>query len=254
MGSFANSLFTILLGWLQGAVSAVWNAFTTENGNSFFTWIGKNWLLIAGVLCLTGLAADLCVYLFRWKPYKVWKSFFRRERENEEPEQEEEISFRPAAERTEPALRTERRFRHEPEPREEEPAEPDFSQWELREEEPVQPVRPAEKPAEEPEFVTNAGYVVPADSPYRRPEAREYTRPANEPVYRPGPATDEGRNEDTPPAAGKRRRRISVSDLFADPEEEIQQFDAPQQLFDSSKAYHKPVYPRGWNKSEDDGE
>lgn len=77
MGSFANSLFTILLGWLQGAVSAVWNAFTTENGNSFFTWIGKNWLLIAGVLCLTGLAADFCVYLFRWKPYKVWKSFFK---------------------------------------------------------------------------------------------------------------------------------------------------------------------------------
>ena len=114
MGSFANSLFTILLGWLQGAVSAVWNAFTTENGNSFFTWIGKNWLLIAGVLCLTGLAADLCVYLFRWKPYKVWKSFFRRERENEEPEQEEELSFRPAAERTEPVPRTERRFRHEP--------------------------------------------------------------------------------------------------------------------------------------------
>lgn len=249
MGSFANSLFTILLGWLQGAVSAVWSAFTTENGNAFFTWIGKNWLLIAGVLCAAGLAADLCVYLFRWKPYKVWKSFFSRERENEEPE--EEVSFRPAEERNEPAPRTERRFRPEPEPEEEEPDEPDYSRWEPQEEETVQQ---QERPAEEPGFVTNAGYVVPADSPYRRPETRNYARPEPEPVYRSAPVTDEGRKEETQAAAGKRRRRISVSDLFADPEEEIQQFDAPQQLFDSSKAYHKPVYPRGWNKSEDGGE
>ena len=34
----------------------------------------------------------------------------------------------------------------------------------------------------------------------------------------------------------------------------VVKFVIPQQLFDSSKAYHKPVYPRGWNKSEDDGE
>ena len=78
MGSFANSLFKIMLGWLQTAVSAVWSAFTSENGSSVFNWIGKHWILLAGILCAVGLVTDLCVYIFRWKPYKVWKSFFSK--------------------------------------------------------------------------------------------------------------------------------------------------------------------------------
>ena len=61
MGSFANTLFTILLGWLQGAVSAVWSAFTSEKGNGFLTWIGDHWILLAGILCIIGLVADLGV-------------------------------------------------------------------------------------------------------------------------------------------------------------------------------------------------
>ena len=76
MGSFANSLFKIMLGWLQAVVSAVWSAFTSENGSSIFNWIGRHWILLAGILCVIGLVTDLCVYIFRWKPYKVWKSFF----------------------------------------------------------------------------------------------------------------------------------------------------------------------------------
>ena len=76
MGSFANTLFRGMLGWLQGIVSAVWSAFTSEKGSSFFTWIGKYWILIAGLLCIIGLVSVLGVYIVRWKPYKVWKSFF----------------------------------------------------------------------------------------------------------------------------------------------------------------------------------
>ena len=70
-----------MLGWLQGIVSAVWSAFTSEKGGSFFTWIGKYWILIAGLLCIIGLVSDLGVYIVRWKPYKVWKSFFSRKKE-----------------------------------------------------------------------------------------------------------------------------------------------------------------------------
>ena len=83
MGSFANTLFRGMLGWLQGIVSAVWSAFTSEKGGSFFTWIGKYWILIAGLLCIIGLVSDLGVYIVRWKPYKVWKSFFSRKKEEE---------------------------------------------------------------------------------------------------------------------------------------------------------------------------
>ena len=33
--------------------------------------------------------------------------------------------------------------------------------------------------------------------------------------------------------------------------EELREIDAPQDLFDRKKAYHEPVYPRNWKKSED---
>ena len=65
MGSFANALFTMLLGWMQGAVSTVWNAFTTDNSNSFLFWVGRHWLIIAGFLCVFGLTLDLIVFLLR---------------------------------------------------------------------------------------------------------------------------------------------------------------------------------------------
>ena len=40
-------------------------------------------LLIA--LCVLGVALDLLVYLLRWKPYRVWNSFFRRRTEKAMP-------------------------------------------------------------------------------------------------------------------------------------------------------------------------
>ena len=169
MGSFANSLFKMMLGWLQAAVSAVWSAFTSENGSSVFNWIGRHWILLAGILCVIGLVTDLCVYIFRWKPYKVWKSFFtgsrntdfRQPNANPKPtgSQKEKTGDigqinRPAAE---PAVRI----------RQDIPAESDFSRWETSDAEDTNDeiVQPEEKPA----TITNAGYIVPADSPYRRP-------------------------------------------------------------------------------------
>ena len=180
MGSFANSLFTVLLGWLQGAVSAVWNAFTSEKGNSFLNWIGNNWILIAVVLCITGLAADLCVYLLRWKPMRVWKSFLTRDREEEEPmERRRTPAVQPKAyRRTFPQQPEEADTRPEPAKASE---DPDLSQWE-EEAKPAQPER-TEKPA----TVTGAGYVVPQDSPYRRPAAEirnAAPEPEKESTYR----------------------------------------------------------------------
>lgn len=312
MGSFANTLFTILLGWLQGAVSAVWSAFTSEKGNGFLTWIGDHWILLAGILCIIGLAADLGVYLMRWKPLKVWKSFLFR---NRDEEGEPEVRRKPA-----PAPKAyQRTFSHPaeetvPEPaaekRQERYEAPDLSQWE---EEPS-----AEQPEiqEQPAMVTGAGYVVPADSPYRRPAVkhepvrqepaqtdRGFQRGNGAPAARrpraEGPETHGDRSgepaesirrspavsaeiarnripakDDRPSESGisrqeepfrntaaeqtepiqarpKRRRRLNVSDLFNNPEEELQEFDAPQDIIDRHKAYREPVYPRGWKQNGD---
>ena len=141
----------------------------TEDGSSVFNWIGRHWILLAGILCVIGLVTDLCVYIFRWKPYKVWKSFFtgsrntdfRQPNANPKPtgSQKEKTGDigqinRPAAE---PAVRI----------RQDIPAESDFSRWETSDAEDTNDeiVQPEEKPA----TITNAGYIVPADSPYRRP-------------------------------------------------------------------------------------
>ncbi len=250
MGSFANALFKFMLGWLQGAVSAVWSAFTSENGTSFLLWIGRNWILVAGVLCVTGLLADLCVYLFRWKPYKVWKSFFnsrKGDKEELEPEEETPVSERP--EQTEKQYEPRRKPVYQSPGREARvrPEEPDLSYWK---EEPAV-TEPSESDADtEPATVTKSGYIVPANSPYRRPSQTDEIKPAADPEPVSPPEEKPTGSSVTP----IRHRRIRVSELFSNPDEEIHEFDAPQHVIDVRRAYREPVYPRGWKKDEDEDE
>ena len=78
MGSFLNTVFSILLGWIKGLVSMIWSAFNGQEGESILQFIGKNWIVITAIICGVGLIADFLVYLFRWEPYKVWKTFWRK--------------------------------------------------------------------------------------------------------------------------------------------------------------------------------
>lgn len=78
MGSFASSLFSVMLSWIRGAVSYGWQAVSTEQGGSLIQWLAQHWLSLAIILCLIGMVTDTVVHLFRWQPYKVWASFFRR--------------------------------------------------------------------------------------------------------------------------------------------------------------------------------
>ncbi len=250
MGSFANSLFKIMLGWLQTAVSSVWSAFTSENGSSLFNWLGQHWILTAAVLCCAGLAADLCVYLLRWKPYKVWKSFWTRKRVSVEESHDGDGAPRTPvygqyrAERKEDSRFSVQKIRTNDDIHQ----DPDLSKWENDSEEYEQK---QEDLYEEPATVTNAGYVVPADSPYRRPVKAESVETNLETLQdtEPAPAFSDPK-EDMKPAVPRRRRKLNVSELFSNPEEELQQCDAPQHVIDSRKAYRNPVYPRGWEKDE----
>ena len=78
MGSFANSMFSVLLGWVRGAVNWLWGLFSSEESGGLTAWLGEHWLGLADALCVVGMLADLVVYMVRWRPYKVWASFFRR--------------------------------------------------------------------------------------------------------------------------------------------------------------------------------
>lgn len=78
MGSFAGSIFQLLLGWVSTAASWLWSAVSGIGANGWFAWLLDNWLLLVILLCLGGVAVDLVVYLIRWQPYRVWRSFLRR--------------------------------------------------------------------------------------------------------------------------------------------------------------------------------
>lgn len=251
MGSFANSLFKIMLGWLQTAVSAVWSAFTSENGNSVFNWIGRHWILLAGILCVIGLVTDLCVYIFRWKPYKVWKSFFSgsKKTEYQQPNEKQILTGiqKPKSgdggQKNCPATETAVHIRTDI------PEESDLSRWEAGDSEEAD--REYFQPEEKPATITNAGYIVPADSPYRRPAEEEIKTNETEPDDNYLPRAEK---KEPIPITTRSRKRINVSGLFTDPEEDLRQFDAPQHVIDSRKAYRDPVYPRGWKKNEDNRE
>jgi hypothetical protein len=250
MGSLANTLFTLLLGWVQAAASSIWSAFTTENGGSFFRWIGRNWIILAVILCVIGLIVDLGIYLFRWRPLRVWKSYFNRLRHKEESLDESEQPESPV--NSTPVI-PRRVFRHEeenetiPEVKTNPPqtGQEDFSRWETEEPEAVYTAEPVPKK----QIITGAGYTVPADSPYRRPtEPIEAAKPD-------GTKPEEGEaNKPEIMTQKKRRRRLVVGELFNDPEEELWQYEKPQQLIDKDKAYHQPVYPRNWKTDEGENE
>lgn len=121
MGSFANSLFSLMLGWFQTVVASVWDLVAHPGKNSFLSWIAGNWYIPVAVLCLAGLAADFIVYMLRWKPYEVWKSFFRRIRTRRKawPEDSEEAAvhyYNKSAEYTEEPENVEEAPGIEPEP------------------------------------------------------------------------------------------------------------------------------------------
>ena len=43
MGSFANSVFSVLLGWIRTAVNEFWNILSSGEGGGMLAWIGENW-------------------------------------------------------------------------------------------------------------------------------------------------------------------------------------------------------------------
>lgn len=78
MGQFAGTLFRLLLGWVQTAVSWLWNLVTSADVSSWLQWLLDNWLTLLALLCIGGVLADFLVYLLRWQPYRVWRSFLQR--------------------------------------------------------------------------------------------------------------------------------------------------------------------------------
>ena len=84
MGLFANTLFSVLLGWVQTAASWLWSLITNTNVSAWLRWMLDHWLMLVILLCLAGVVVDVAVYVFRWQPYRVWRKFLHRKKVGDE--------------------------------------------------------------------------------------------------------------------------------------------------------------------------
>lgn len=74
MNGFADTLISLLLGWIKTLVKAVYNVFSSDTGGTFWSWLGNNWLGLAVLLCLIGVIIDFAVWIIRWQPYRLWQA------------------------------------------------------------------------------------------------------------------------------------------------------------------------------------
>ena len=78
MGGFASSAFSLMLAWVRSAAAWLWQLAAGGESGGLGVWLAEHWKAVAIALCVIGVAVDWIVYLLRWKPYRVWQSFFRR--------------------------------------------------------------------------------------------------------------------------------------------------------------------------------
>ena len=53
MGTLADSLFNVLMGWVRALVNGIWALFTTDH-TTLLEFLGKNWVMIAVVILAAG--------------------------------------------------------------------------------------------------------------------------------------------------------------------------------------------------------
>ena len=76
MNSFARGLFQLLIGWVR-SLTALWDGDWTRM-DSFFDWLTRHWLSLSLVLILIGSAADILIWLLRWRPDIAWRRRWKR--------------------------------------------------------------------------------------------------------------------------------------------------------------------------------
>jgi len=89
MGTLADSLFTVLMGWVRALVGSIWALFSSER-TTVLEFLGQNWLLIALALIAAGLVIDWLIWLLRWQPYHLWAVRVRRLLHLPPPEEDDE--------------------------------------------------------------------------------------------------------------------------------------------------------------------
>lgn len=77
--AYSTAIVNGMLGWLKGLANWVLRLFNLagSGGTSPLLWLSTHWFGLLIALLIVGVAGDMLVWLFRWRPHWVW---FRRER------------------------------------------------------------------------------------------------------------------------------------------------------------------------------
>lgn len=242
MGNFANTVFSMMLGWFRTAVSDLWNLFTASDGNSLLAWIGNHWIHLVVILCVVGTAIDIVVHLFRWRPLTVWASFFRRlrhhgreEEETEQPHHRKQQQWIYADGSTAPSP--------DQDWQEDVPEDEDFAQ------EYDQPA-PMVASMSHTQYRRNSyvNQVPPGMEDYPHPDPVQEEPLPPEPISR-EEVVPQRDNESRSRRVLRRVAEIPKSIWQSDDEDELQlRYRPAKPSVDKDHAYHAPVYPPTWKK------
>ena len=279
MGTLANSLFQTLLGWIRALAVEIWNTFSGSGETTLIRWLGDHWKFLAAALCAAGLIIDPLIYLFRWQPYRVWRSRRAEKRMRRQKRQtdrrtagEEEIPGDPAEELAPAILKQESELFVRREAGPDPYGETDRAEWEPDAPDPGRDETAAAegfRQGAEPAFSEQAGLPGAENRPafrngeqddrrFRRPAERyaagiymneaeeaEALRREEGAEAQPREERPESRTEAFDRALRPRRRR-RVREMLTDAGEKTA--PRPDQLIDRNEAYREPVYPRSWGE------
>lgn len=229
MGSFAASIFNLLLGWIRGLVSGLWNLVNSAEARQGLEWLGDNWLWLTIAIAVIGLVIDYVIWFIRWRPYYVWRTWWRRLTRRSEPQAE-------TPEMQAPYPQQEYYEEIYEEPWQEAAYYPPEAYEEVYEE----PVHPG---LTDTGLQESLGWIQP-----------EETLP--EEISQPAPRQRRSQREPLQPSL--RRMRTGISQMAhridflgldrSDDEEENYAYMPPPPAVNKDQAFHAPVYPTHWQE------
>lgn len=231
MNNFANTIFTVLFGWVRSLVGGIWNAVVHGELSRFFIWLGDHWLAVLVFLCLCCTVLDYLVWLLRWRPHLVWRTKFRRLLSRLRGQDaafsqgyEEGVALELDDEPPAPA-----------------PGWAEAQEWQ----------QPRPQPQEETPPIWQQEENLPPPQEQMSYSRRYFPQPESyepPPVYTPS-RRDGGYASDMPAARRKRRsekyehRKKPWERLSVEREDEEAMLDGLPPAVDREQAFHEPVYP-----------
>ncbi|HSK68270.1 MAG TPA: hypothetical protein VLA21_03335, partial [Candidatus Limnocylindria bacterium] len=76
MNVIADRLFALLLGWTKTLFNGLWNLLGNRDSGAI-GFIQRFWLPLILILMAVGVVMDYVIWLIRWRPYFVWRTWLR---------------------------------------------------------------------------------------------------------------------------------------------------------------------------------